>query len=137
MVDGISKGGMHDAEFLGHGGSMGQQLTDPDSPVIVLMLCELVFARAYRECLLPCGHTSNPLAVTNMLRQVLAEHLPHFRLIVPEVMVTWTAAHKQVDDPLGLRGMMQASMWQKLAGALCHGIGAQDLAHGSSAKAKC
>ena len=102
MVDRLGERAVNHREFLGDLGGVRQQFADPQAAVVVFVFGEGVFARADRERFLPRGHPGNALSIANVLRQILAEHFAHLRLVIPKVVMTWSAAHEQVYHPLGL-----------------------------------
>ena len=80
---------------------------------------------------MPRGHAGDALAISNVLRQILAEHFAHLRFVIPKVVMTWSAAHEQIDHPLGLGREVGA---RRLA--LGQQIRAKHIGQGRRAKAK-
>ena len=133
MIDRVGECAVHHAQFSCNRGRVRQQLTDPHSPVVVGVPGELVLARTNGKRLLPGRHPGDPLPVANVFGQWPAIHLAHLGLVVPKVMVTGAAAHKQVNRPLGLCRVMQSGF--------CIGTGglevrSQQLCHRRSAQAQ-
>ena len=106
VIDGLGKGRVHHAEILHHLRSMRKKFTYPDSVLIILLPREFVFRRTHRESILTRGHPRDTLTIANILRKILPEHLLHLRLVIPHVMLTRTAAHEEVNHPLGGRLVM-------------------------------
>ena len=108
MIDRLGEGAVHDAEILRYGRCMGKKFTNVNTTIVVLLFGKLVFGRANGQCLLSCGHASDALAIAHVLGQVLSEHFLHLGFVVPQIVMAGTAAHEEVDDTLGLSGMMGA-----------------------------
>ena len=108
MIDCLGKRAVNDTQVLGDLGGMRKQLAHPHALIIVIVLREFVFRRAQRKSLLTRGHSCNPLAITNMLRQVLPGHLLHLGLVIPHIVLTGTTAHEEINDPLGFRRVMKS-----------------------------
>ena len=109
VVDRFGEGGMHDAEFFDDGCGVRQQLADPNAPVVVFLKGEAVFAGRQRQSVFLVGrHAGYSLSVSNVLGQLLAKHIVHFRFVVPQVKVAWPAAHKQIDDARGFGRVMES-----------------------------
>src|SRR5262245_19416867 len=71
------------------------------------MLIELEDRGGDGQSLLSTGHAGDPLAHADGYGQVLAEMLLELGLVVERVDVRRPAGHKEIDDPLGLRGEME------------------------------
>ena len=89
--------------------------------------------------LLPAGHAGDALPLADGLGQVLARHLHEFGLGIVEVEVRGRAGHEEVDDALGLRGVVeafqQAGDRRAVAGERSEGGGLQERGEGEGAKA--
>ena len=131
VVDHLGEGAVYDAELLCHARRMGQQFTDPHAAIIVLVLGKLVLARGHRVSFLAGGHAGKALPVTDLLGQLLAVHLLHLRLVIPEVVVARAATHEKVDDSLGLRLVVRPGR-----GSLCGELGPEQVGHRCGAEAK-
>ena len=87
---------------------MRPEVADPGAACAVLLEGEL--GAGEWKGLLAGRHAGDALAVADVLGQILAEHLPHLGLVVPEVMMAGASAHEQVDDSLGFWGMVHPAV---------------------------
>ena len=109
VIDRFGEGRMHDAEFFDDGCGVRQQFANPNAPVVVLLKGEAVFAGRQRQSAFLVGrHAGDSLSVSNVFGQLLAEHFVHFRFVVPQVVVAWPAAHKQINNARGFGRVMEA-----------------------------
>ena len=54
------------------------------------------------------AHPSDSLFVAHMSRQLLIEHLSQLWFVVPQIQLTWSSTHEQVDHTLGSRSMVHS-----------------------------
>ena len=110
MVDRFRKGAVHHTKLLGDFAGFRKKFTCPKAVLVIRVFGELVFRGTDRMSFLASCHSGNPLPVPDMFGQVLTEHIPHLRFVVPRINVTGTAAHEKVDDPLGSGSMVDPAV---------------------------
>ena len=107
VVDRLGGERADDAELVHDLRRLGQELADPGPALAVLGEGEL--AACEREARLVAAHPGQPLTLAHAVGELLAVALLEDGLVVEEVDLGGASALEEVDDPLGLRRVVQAA----------------------------
>src|SRR5262249_40231272 len=107
VVDRLGVQRFKDANFVGDGAGVRQELAEPAATAAVLV--KLEHRRDTRKRALPRGHAGDALPHTHGGWQFLAMMPAQRRLVIEHIDVRRAARHEQVDDALGLGGEVRRS----------------------------